>query len=344
VEGDGFTDPEFLDSPGIIPGAIGLDDRERLFQDSVRESFSWWRPKPRPRLGGPSINDLAAHRWRLPIPAAADEIELIRRIRSGDICGPFQPSHMWSDDFTKILASCHGLVLSTANGHMPRYWRARRSPLRDKHTNTVLYEDLVAAGVAKMWMAALKFDLAAGYRFWTAARLPIIGAISDEARLWRRGGSGEGRLDRWLYTHPTASPEQVLRAQQRLVKRPVFHSLQEAAEGIKQFWSWGGDPEFVYDEETTEAAAGSFRSMYDCFDPYQLSYSYSDSDGMAAPAESRLSYRANFVGRLAVDRTRIMSRFHHYHPGELWVVGPPPWTYDLRTPEQSRERQKRESK
>jgi hypothetical protein len=30
--------------------------------------------------------------------------------------------------------------------------------------------------------------------------------------------------------------------------------------------------------------------MYDCFDPYQLSYSYSDSDGMAAPADSRLSY------------------------------------------------------
>jgi hypothetical protein len=154
-----------------------------------------------------------------------------------------------------------------------------------------------------MWMAALKFDLAAGYRFWTAARLPIIGAIRDEARLWRRGGSGEGRLDRWLYTHPTASPEQVLRAQQRLVKRPVFHSLQEAAEGIKQFWSWGGDPEFVYDEETTEAAAGSFRSMYDCFDPYQLSYSYSDSDGMAAPAESRLSY-LNIHKRLSlvVDR------------------------------------------
>jgi hypothetical protein len=39
-----------------------------------------------------------------------------------------------------------------------------------------------------------------------------------------------------------------------------------------------------------------------------------------------------------------MSRFIQYHPGELWVVGPPPWTYDLRTPEQSRERQKRDWK
>lgn len=69
-----------------------------------------------------------------------------------------------------------------------------------------------------MWKAALKFDLDTGYRFWTPARVAVVGAISDEARLWRRGGSGESRLDRWLYTHPTASPEQVLQAQHRVLK------------------------------------------------------------------------------------------------------------------------------
>src|SRR6516164_7444775 len=52
--------------------------------------------------------------------------------------------------------------------------------------------------------------------------------------------------------------------------------------------------------------------------------------------------RANFVRRLAVDRTRIMSRWPQRHQGELWVVGAPPWSPDLRTPEQSRERQKRD--
>jgi hypothetical protein len=293
VEGDGVTDPGFLDDPaGIIPGlpgSIRLDDPERLVREAAKESFSWWRPRSRPRLGGPSINDLVAHRWHLPIPTAAEEIELIRRIQSSDICGPFPRSHLWPDDFAKILASCHGLVLSTANGHMPRYWRPRRLALRDKHTNTLFYEDLVAAGIAMTWMAALKFDLAAGNRFWTAARLPVLGAVSDEARLWRRHGSGEGRLDRWLYTHKEASPEQVLAAQQRLVKRPVFHSLQEAAEGIKQFWSWGTDANIDFDEDM-EAAACTLRSMYDCSDPHQLSYSYFDYDGMAAPADSRLSY------------------------------------------------------
>ena len=48
---------------------------------------------------------------------------------------------------------------------MPRYWRPRRLALRDKHTHTLFYEDLVAAGVAAMWKAALKFEWESGYRF-----------------------------------------------------------------------------------------------------------------------------------------------------------------------------------
>jgi hypothetical protein len=171
--------------------------------------------------------------------------------------------------YDELLARDHRKVLQVADGHMSRYWRRRQAP-KDKHTNTMFYEDLVAAGVAAMWKAALKFDLEAGYRFWTAARLPVLGAISDEARLWRRHGSGEGRIDRWLYTHPTASPEQVLAAQQSVgLKRPVFHSLQEAAEGIQQFWAWGADTEVDFDEEVD--AVGSFRSMYSCFSQYTLS-------------------------------------------------------------------------
>jgi hypothetical protein len=200
--------------------------------------------------------------------------------------------------YDELLARYHRTVLKVADGHMPRYWRARRSSLRDKHTNTVFYEDLVAAGVAAMWRAALKFDLEAGYRFWTGVRAPVLGAISDEARLWRRGGSGESRLDRWLYTHPTASPDQVLVNQQRLyrveerlarwlsehpdaspeeilkkrerINRLLpFHSLQEAAEGIKQFWAWGSDAEIDFDEDTEPT--GSFASMYSCFNRYTLS-------------------------------------------------------------------------
>jgi hypothetical protein len=253
VEGNGDTDPDFLDDP------------ERLFRESIRQSFSWWRPRSLPRFGPPSINDLVVHRWRGTILAPGQEVEIVGRVQAREGMA-----------FDKLLAGFHREVLKVANGRMPRYWRPPRLALRDKHTNNLLFEDLVAAGVAAMWRAALKFDLESGYRFWTCVRKPVLGAISDEARLWRRGGSGESRLDRWLYTHPTASPEQVLLAQQRLVKRPVFRSLQEAAEGIKQFWAWGGNPEFDYpttdtDEAFEIAGGGFFASRYSCFSRYTLS-------------------------------------------------------------------------
>jgi hypothetical protein len=295
VEGDGVIDPEFLDD---VAARASLErDAEQLFRESVRESFNWWRPRELLRLNGPAINDLVAHRWyRRPFDPA-EEIDAVRGVRSADICGPFPRSHMWPDDFAKLLAGFHGKVLQVANGHMPRYW-GRRPPLRDKHTNNLLFEDCVAAGAAAMWRGALKFDLEAGYRFWTAVRLPVLGAISDEARFWRRGGSGETRLDRWLYTHPTASPEQVLKNQDRLYRveerlarwlseHPLaspeeivnkrerinrllpFHSLQEAAEGIKQFWAWGAHPEIDFDEDV--GAAGGFVGMYSCFNQYTLS-------------------------------------------------------------------------
>jgi len=276
VEGDSVTDPEFLDDPaGIIPGipgSIRLDNRERLFQESVRASFSWWRPKKLLRLDPtPCVSDLTSHRWTRPPFSPDEELDAVRRIQSADICGPLRSSFRGFDDFARLLASFHGKVLQVANGHMPRYWRHRGQALRDKHTNNLLYEDLVAAGAAAMWRAALKFDPEAGYRLWTGVRAPVLGAISDEARIWRRHGSGERRIDRWLYTHPDASPEQVLAAQQRLVKRPVFHSLQEAAEGIKQFWAWGS--EFDYSTETDETfeIGGHFAVMCSCFDRFSLS-------------------------------------------------------------------------
>jgi hypothetical protein len=269
VEGEGVVDPEFLDSPGTIPGAVRLDDREQLVRDRIRESFSWWRPRALPCLSGPCINDLVAHRWYRPPLSPDQEIDAVRRIQSADICGPLRPSFRGFEDFAELLAGFHRQILKIADGHMPRYWRPRRSSLHDKHTNTLFYEDLVAAGVAAMWRAALRFDIEAGYRFWTGVRAAVLGAISDEARLWRRTGSGEGRIDRWLYTHPNATPEQVLQAQEQLYRRPVFHSLQEAAEGIKRFWAWGSVPEIDFDEDTE--AAGSFAGMYSCFNRYTLS-------------------------------------------------------------------------
>ena len=290
MEGDGVTDSDFLDDPANIipgaPGALRLDDREKLFQESVERDFYWWRPEPRPgQNAAPWISDLAQHRWYRRPFTPDEELAAVRWLQADRLAYDKLPlTHSVGTRLTalerkvlqvaydKLLAGFHGKILQVANGHMPKRWR-QRLPLRDKHTNNLFFEDLVAAGVAAMWKAALKFDLGADNRFWTGVRAPVLGAISDEGRIWRRHGSGEGRLDRWLYTHPSASPEQVLRAQARLVKRPVFHSLQEAAEGIKLFWAWSS--EFDYSTEADEKfAAGDiscFAGMYSCFNRFTLS-------------------------------------------------------------------------
>jgi len=236
------------------------------------------------RLDGPCINDLAVHRWRDPLPSAAEEAAIIRRMQSGDISGPLQRSA----DFAKILAACHGHILKIADRYIPRYrrWGVRQ---KHKHTDHLFFEDLVAEGCRFLWRAALRFDPNNGYRFWTFARPSVAGAIADAARKWRRGGAGESRIDRWLYNYPDATPEQVLAAQDKLVRRDkILHSLQEAAEGIKQFWAWRSTSQ---DHSTTEEAgysndiegglagpgsnnyllAGHVARLFDCFNKYKLS-------------------------------------------------------------------------
>ena len=159
MEGDSVTDPDFLDDPVKLfrgsRGSVRLDDPEKLFQESIKQSFAWWRPKKLLRLDPtPWISDLVVHRWRRPPFSPDEEIDAVCRLRAGERLA-----------YDKLLARFHGKVLQVANGHMPRYWRHRGQALRDKHTNNLLYEDLVAAGVAAMWKAALKFDVEAGYRF-----------------------------------------------------------------------------------------------------------------------------------------------------------------------------------
>jgi len=254
----------------------------------------------------PCISDLAEYRWRLPLLTAAEEIELIRQIRVGD---------RWA--FRRLLANVHGLVVKTADRHMPQYWRSRRGRRSEKHTNKLFFEDLVAEGCLAVWRAFPGFDLDGGYRFWTYAQQRVAGAISDAARKWRRGGSGEGRLDRWLYSHPHASPEDGLAAQQKLLKRPIYRSLQEAADAIRQFWTWRSNPEQDY-ATTTEAGYGDdieqggplagsgpnkyllardVARLYDCFDKYKLS-----------PQLRHFNRLSPIVDRLAGEKGEILDR------------------------------------
>jgi len=188
--------------------------------------------------GDASVNNLATHRWHNDgLPNAETEADLIRRVQSGD-----------HRAFRKLLEAFHRTVVGPAGKYIPGGAFYRRQPKNQKHTNDLLYEDLTSVGCLALWQSTLKFD--SSHRFNTLSRHKIVGAISNEANYLRRGGYTSGdtvgryswkkvgrrtqtRLDRWIFDHRGSPPEELLEAQKKLVKRPVFHSLEEAASAIK---------------------------------------------------------------------------------------------------------------
>jgi hypothetical protein len=204
--------------------------------------------------GEPSTNDLATKRWGMDdaIPDAKTEADLIRCIQEGARINalrpvPWEPNPAWQDQraFRQLLAAFHRTVLKPAAKFVPR-GTLPPLPGKPKHTNNLLFEDLTSVGCFAIWDKALSFDPESKYKFNTLSRHRIKGAIADEANYLRRQGYTSGdtvgryltewvaarsatRLDRWLSDHPGATPEALLEAQAKFYKKPVYHSLKEAA-------------------------------------------------------------------------------------------------------------------
>jgi hypothetical protein len=230
-------------------------------------------------VGAPSVNDLATHRWHNNglsddrIEAAKIEAELIGCIQDGARRnalrpGPWKPNPGWEDQraFRKLLEAFHRTVVGPAGKFVPKGTLYRRQPKGQKHTNDLLYEDFTSVGCLALWESTLKFDLDRGRRFSTLSRHKIIGAIRNEANYLRQQGYTSGdtvarylrkkvsrhpqtRLDRWIFDHLGSPPEELLEFQKQNLKRPVFYSLQEAADALKaanslehcDVYSSGGD-------------------------------------------------------------------------------------------------------
>jgi hypothetical protein len=166
--------------------------------------------------------------------------------------------------FHELLAAHHHSIRLIASSYVPKGWWSPRR--KHKHTNQQLFEDLMAVGCFGLWKAALEFDFSRGCRLWTIAGPKIKGLIANEANYLRRHGYSSGdtvarylkkevsersdtRLDRYIFDHLGSSPEELLEGQKKLVKHPVFHSFEEAAEAIKaanelehgEVFSGGGD-------------------------------------------------------------------------------------------------------
>ncbi len=192
-----------------------LDSTEKFVENFDHQI----KPLPRSTRTQPTISNLTTHRWLHPILTAAEEAELVRRARTGD--------RRASEG---LVSSFHRLIVKIAG----KRWRLHYARYkRDKlHTNDLL-DDLVGAGMLGLWESVRGFDSSV-FRFSSRAIPRIAGAISDEATHHRMRGVGDGgRIGRWLFNHPHAKPENVLAAQRKLgLKKPVYHSLEEAADAI----------------------------------------------------------------------------------------------------------------
>jgi hypothetical protein len=106
------------------------------------------------------------------------------------------------------------------------------------------FQDRVAAGMLGLNIAIDRFDLNRNCRLRTYAWSYIHKEISEAAKEWCRCGQvGETRADRWLYSHPSATPEEVVAA--------VNCTLQEAKVAVAlQGGYWHGHQH--YDPVETE--------------------------------------------------------------------------------------------
>jgi hypothetical protein len=267
--------------------------------------------------GDPSINDLAKWRWQGRTVDAETERQLIRRIQEGDpqcragdkrscFCLSCRAFFDPRPGTISLLPAFHHSIRGIANEYAPK-GSHRRQYKKDlpatEHdsgkrsvpaSDSLIFQDLMAVGCFGLWKSVLASDFDKGCRLWTFAQPKISGLIARKANYLRQGGYTSGdtvgkyshkkvsershtRLDRWIFDHLSAPPEELLEAQNKLgLKRPVYHSLEEAFEALRradnlehsEVYSDDGEDGSgdVRDTAATEALE-EYRDVYQSHDP-----------------------------------------------------------------------------
>ena len=170
-----------------------------------------------------SPNNLSAYRWTHPTPSPDEDAELVRRAKAGD-----RPAA------AQLVKNYSRLVLSCAGKRNISYEFTKR---RKQYTNGVR-DDLIGRGFEALWRAVLNYEPSMG-PFSAYARRCIGGQVSEEAKAFiKRGAAGETRLERWLFSHPLATPQQLVAA---FKKKGTYMSGCEARNAIQEFkarYSW----------------------------------------------------------------------------------------------------------
>jgi hypothetical protein len=195
--------------------------------------------------------DLSRYRRYGPRLTAEDERLLIALAQSGhDAAG-------W-----RLHQAFHGKILGLAGKHVPKgqtYLKKRPGYKKATLHTSELFEDLVAAGHLALWEAIKGFNIYGEYRLWTFAAKSVPGAIKDASYRYRQHVSGVSRIDRWLFGHWNARPEDFFEASKTLgLKRLPFKSVEEAEYYIEVFRQ-------RYTPDDALESKQDLRSLYDFY-------------------------------------------------------------------------------
>ena len=165
-------------------------------------------------------NNLSQHQWHHDVPDDPDrDLELVRRARLGD---PKAKAELVRD-YHRVVIGCAG-----------KHWRVNYQSFRRgrEHTNGAR-DDQIGRGFLALWRAVLSHDPDRHGAFRPYPIRCISGQISKEVSDFiKRGSTGETRVERWLFSHPNATPQALVAA---FKKNGAAISLQEAAMEIRQF-------------------------------------------------------------------------------------------------------------
>jgi hypothetical protein len=165
-----------------------------------------------------SPNNLTLYKWHHPLPTPEEEAALVLLARSGEP----KAQRQLVANYQRLI---HGIAGKRRLNH-------RFDKNRKVHTNEA-FDELVARGFLALWQAVLTYDPTLGKPFSAYARLCISGQMSEESKVFiKQGLVGETRIDRWLYSHPKATPQELVAAFKRKGKEI---DLWEAEYQIRAF-------------------------------------------------------------------------------------------------------------
>ena len=199
---------------------------------------------PSPARGMTTTGDLSQRRWRGPILHVRTERDLIRKAKSGDE-GAKQ----------RLLEAFHRFVLSIVSRH-----------------SGPPHNDLMSAGLLGLSVAINRFNENRGRRLSTYSRHWIEKYVRLAVKDWRRdGAAGETRQDRYIFSNPRATAEEVVAAvggtladaERAIARLDAGHESYDTGEALFDAEGNYTGPKVADEHEM----AGAFS----CFSRFQLS-------------------------------------------------------------------------